>query len=607
MSGRNAQPGSRIIPALLFGYGAWWALDYVGPVIQGRAINIEAAILTLLAVFCGVVVLTDLLALADRVFGWMGARTPRGDKGKARFVRSLRELGNDAKRSGWGPYWGVFRGCEIIADFVSNALTVGPAGVGKGIKVVLVTIVCIRHSKTVVDFKGELACVLAVALRLRGEIVRILNFGDMWLDILGLSDTYNHLNILADDFERPGGLLDVADDAHEMSLQLLPEKAGKSENQYFDDGARNFIEFGEITSVLIHGRDANFGHVAQLIQDRAALLRHAQWACGRLEQADGSLAEMDIAASPWVHLHDPEDVENFIAHYRALASGIADLLETSESRTADSFITGAQQALRGFSIASRAHRKSKSSSFRFTDQKEGDRPLTVFIVVDSSRINAMKPVVGLTQWCMMTELKRHPNKKRPVYLIADEATNFKLHDLGSLMTWGRGYGIRLHLIFQSIFAFVQTYGKETLNILLSETEIKQFLPGQRDPETLDLIEKMLARQSYVARSHSGDRDRGFGVHGHSQQEDGKPLMTADEIRRTDKGLLFIGRNRPLQVYLPSIAEISPFRDQIGINPFHGKPFRKRVRLHINRRDPWLWPLTKRLWKSMIGRNRRESS
>ena len=311
-------------------------------------------------------------------------------------------------------------------------------------------------------------------------------------------------------------------------------------------------------------------------------------------------AEMPIDQSPWVDRHDPEDVENFIVYYRGLASGIADLLLTEESRTADSFITGAQQALARFNITTRAHKVTKSSSFRFADQKDGDAPTTVFLVADASRVNAQKPVLGLIQWCMMQELKRHPNKGRPVYLIADEATNFKLHDLGSLLTWGRGYGIRLHLILQSISAFTAVYGREILNVLLSETEIKQFLPGQREPDTLALIEKTLAHQSYIANSHNGDRDRGFGVRGRSYQEDGKPLMTADEIRRTKKAILIIGRNRPLQTDLPSIAEIDPFRDQIDVNPFHGKPFRKRVRLRIRRRDPWIGPFVRRVWKRVRG-------
>lgn len=306
-------------------------------------------------------------------------------------------------------------------------------------------------------------------------------------------------------------------------------------------------------------------------------------------------AQMPIHESPWVSLHDAEDVENYITYYRGLAAGIADLLGTEDSRTADSFITGAQQALAMFSVATRAHKKTKRSTFRFAEQKEGDQPTTVFIVADASRINAQKPILGLIQWCMMQELKRHDNKERHVYLLADEATNFKLHDLGSLLTWGRGYGLRLHLFIQSFSAFRQVYGRDTLNILLSETEIKQFLAGQREPEMLELIEKVLGQQSVIAQGYSGQRDRVFGVDGTNYREDGKPLMTADEIRRTNKTILIIRKNRPMLTDLPVIAAIAPFRKMIGINPFHGRPFLKPVELRIRRRDgSWLATLLKRL-------------
>ncbi|MCI4663145.1 MAG: TraM recognition domain-containing protein, partial [Neomegalonema sp.] len=321
------------------------------------------------------------------------------------------------------------------------------------------------------------------------------------------------------------------------------------------------------------------------------LLKHALWACGKLLQGEDETGEkifatMPLEESPWVERHDPQDVANYIVYYRGLASGVADLLLTQESRTADSFITGAQQALARFNISTRAHRKTKGATFRFAEQKEGDEPTTVFIVADASRIDAQKPVLGLLQWCMFQELKRHPNKERPVYLLADEATNFKIAELGSLLTWGRGYGLRLHLIIQSLSAFKKTYGEEVLNVLLSETEIKQFLPGQREPETLALIEKMLGQQSLVAQNRHGNSGKAlFGAEGFDFREEGKPLLTADEIRRMNHGVLLLRRNKPIKIELPPIAAIEPFKHQIDINPFHGKPFLKKTVLRLKRRRP----------------------
>jgi type IV secretion system protein VirD4 len=180
--------------------------------------------------------------------------------------------------------------------------------------------------------------------------------------------------------------------------------------------------------------------------------------------------------------------------YRNKAGAIADLLLATDSKTAESFLTGARQALSAaFNSTSRAAKVLSRSTFRFGDMKEGDRPTTVALVIDASRIATQSKVAALIQWRAFTEFKRHSNTSKPVYIIADETSNFKIEGLPSLQTWGREYGIKWHGFIQSISAYRTTYGREALHVLLSETEIKQFLPGQREPEILDLIEKLLGQ------------------------------------------------------------------------------------------------------------------
>lgn len=286
MAGNGHGGRGRALPALLLGCAVWWVLQQSGPVVRGSALDPVAAAAAFLLVVSGAVLIADLLRFLGNLLDWIKARTPRGNKGSARWAKSLRAVGRDIRRTGWGPYWGVFRGREIIADYASNALTLGPAGTGKGVGMVQVTALTIRDSKTIVDFKGELACVLSRVLRKRGEIVRILNIGDMWTEILGPSDEYNPLHLVVDDFWRPGGIQDVTDDVTEMGLQLLPEPEsnGRDDNKYFRDGSRTFIGFAIQTCVLIQGPEATLGDVVQLLNDRTSLLRHALWACGRLAQ-----------------------------------------------------------------------------------------------------------------------------------------------------------------------------------------------------------------------------------------------------------------------------------------------------------------------------------
>jgi len=137
----------------------------------------------------------------------------------------------------------------------------------------------------------------------------------------------------------------------------------------------------------------------------------------------------------------------------------------------------------------------------------------------------------------------------------------------------------LHLIFQDLAAFERTYGKTALDTLLSETEIKQFLPGQRSPKTLELISKqMLGDQSMMAIGTSRSNEQpGLSE---NLSEAGRPLATPDEIRRLKAGILFVRQHRPILFEPVSYAEIEPWRSQVGINPFHGKPFKKKVKIRL---------------------------
>ena len=94
------------------------------------------------------------------------------------------------------------------------------------------------------------------------------------------------------------------------------------------------------------------------------------------------------------------------------------------------------------------------------------------------------------------------------------------------------------MIFQNLESFEREYGKTALDTLLSETEVKQFLPGQRSPKSLEMIsKKLLGEQSVIARG-TGESG-GNGQLAENVNEAARPLMTEDEIRRTTSGILIV--------------------------------------------------------------------
>ncbi len=584
-TGHQGRRSGRFVPAVIFGSAAFYALDYTGPLITYGGYNP-------LAVFAWGVLLLSLLTIFVCLIQFMAERalyeratTPTGLKGDAGFSDFI-DIEHEVILDGWGPYWGSCNGRAVFIDYESNAVTIGTAGSGKDTRVLQSSIVSNPYSKTVVDFKGTSACILARMLRERDETVPILNFGDLWTDLLGPSACYNPLHLIADLLWRnKNGILDVSAECAELAMQLLPEPSGgdTNGNGHFRTGSRNIIEFAIQIAVLVYGYDATLGHVLEVLNDRDLLLRYALWASGRLEvEGQDKLAALPIHESPWVDRHDPIHLSNYTSDLRNLGDSIANLLEDSGGRAYENFVVGAQNALKGFGQATRASAITSKSTFRFADQKEGDAPVTVFLVADPSRMEAQSKILGIVQWCMLQEWKRHANKSHPVYLYANEATNFKINGADSLQTWGREFGIRIHWFLQSLSAYRKVYGKEAVNTLLSETEIKQFLPGQRDPETLKLIEEMLGQQSVVMASYRGNNYTPLhALDGYDLREDTGALLPAEEIRRlAGKGILFVRQNRALLTDLPSIAAIHPYREQIDDNPMFGKPYLLPVQLRI---------------------------
>lgn len=577
MSSSAPQRPSLVGLVILTGLLGWGAL-HTGPLMHHGDVQIVPAMLSFIAGLNVLRIATESLNLIARLADRQSAKRPRRLPGSARWA-SWKDWKAQRSRKGISPLWGLmkgFRNRALWADYASNAMTVAPAGSGKGIFTVVNMGLAIRFAKLFVDFKGELICILKPALEARGEICRWLNPGNLWEDQLGEGDCYNPLDLIVDCLHTPGALRDLPDVLREFAGQALKEPGkSESENTYFREGGRRAIV--DITAIhaMVDEYNATLSNVALTLEDRNAFEHHMRWVVGvDLEGKPLPEGPMPIEQTAWAQKHDRADVAEFARWIRARAANWISLLD-GEGRTFDSFISGSQQALAPFATG-RLATITQRSTFSMSDLKRRDQITNLFLVVDASRMETYKSWIEIMQWCALTTLKRHPDKSQPVYLILDEVTNYAIAGLASLLTWGRSFGIRLHLIFQDLTAFERQYGKEALETLQSETEIKQFLPGQRSPKTLELISKMLGERTEVA---TGRSPNDIGIN-YQMSDTTRAQMTPDEIRRSEDGLLFVRQAPPVRFKPISYAEIAPWRDQVGINPFHGKPFRKKVRLKV---------------------------
>lgn len=285
MAGGSHSGGGRFLPALILTGGSWYALEMTGPLFHGPEIQGLPAMAAGMLAISGMVLIAESFALIGNRLEWWKAISSTNLRGSARWLKSLHQLGDDYVRSDWGPYWGAFKGREIIAKYESIALTAGTTGSGKSVSAVIPNALSITDSKVILDFKGSLTAQLAGTLRDRGETVRVLNFSNHNIEHIGETDQLNPTCVISDCFGRPGGLLEVNEILEEMTQQLLPEpsaKSGPSENEYWRNGSRSLMQFAIMTGVLIDGERSTLADANRLLLNRDELLKHALWAIGKL-------------------------------------------------------------------------------------------------------------------------------------------------------------------------------------------------------------------------------------------------------------------------------------------------------------------------------------
>ncbi len=569
------------LPNILLAAGAYEVMGWLGG--DTHTVIHHDTIIMHLPAAAAVICIVNVLSISEWTFNHLAerielklARTPIGIKGTGRWS-TRKEALRISQKYYWGPYFGAIsmgwfrRNRELIIPYECMATTFGPSGSGKTTKVLLTNAFALKYeSKFLTDFKSDLTYQLYHPLSKYGDVI-VLDIGGEFDGHPTIKTAYyNPLSLPLDCFEQAGCLVDVKAMVAELINQLYPIN-DKTPDPYWPNGAREALQTIVIYVVILRDTQAHLGHVEAMLNDSAALLADMRFAAGSCVNAEGNALEpMALEQTSWAlsGLHDPQDVSNFIAWFRRRAAELVKMLSATDTRTIDSFLSGARQQLSDFAETGRLFRVMNKTSFRFSQMKEGDRPTTVLMPIDSTRLETQKKAAALLQKCMIIELQRHKNKHREVYLLLDEISNFPLTGLDTLPTYSRSYGLRLHLFLQNISAYAHQHGEHAARVMESESEIFQFLSGIREEKTIKLAQRLMGNRSIVTNSNSGDRSE-YGVKGTAYREDSMPLMDAEQIRRTQHTLLFVGQHYGIISQAPTIFEARPWGHEIDANPHYG--------------------------------------
>jgi type IV secretion system protein VirD4 len=437
----------------------------------------------------------------------------------------------------------------IWAGIESAGLILSPAGGGKTVCFVIPALLGNASSMFVADLKGTLATITGRARAKRlGHKVHYVNPAGLYEDRLGPSARFNALQLLVDAWADPRLHRVLVSDAQKVAGQLVPEPKESGENQYFRAGSRKLLVFGMLYLLV---RDGTVNLPALLV----------------------FLSDMDAVRQALILGQTSDDLCGDITRY---AKDLHEKAAEGNERQMESFREGALQALESFAPSGLLADSVSESDFSFTEMRDGS--VTIYVIADPTNQDVFATWLGLMTLNAVTALM-HYQTNRPVTFMLDEVTNFKVEGLPKLLTSAREFQLRMWLVVQELEQFSALYGKEGLDTLLSQTEVK-LIHGSRSQKTCELVSQMCGETSI--------RSESFGLgHDHLDRpnmnvsEQAKRIITADEVRRLDQAILFHKTMPPLLLDKVGYHEIAPWKRWADPNPLFGnKRFRGRTLLRV---------------------------
>jgi type IV secretion system protein VirD4 len=442
--------------------------------------------------------------------------------GSARWA-DLRDVRDAGLFVGIGVVLGLFDNRYLRHDGPEHVLAVAPTRSGKGVGLVVPTLLTWSGSTVVHDVKGENWNLTA---GWRAKFSRCLLFDPT----NSLSARFNPLH----EVRRGSG--EVRDVQNIADILVDPE-GSRDRRDHWGKTAHALL-VGAILHVLYAEDEKTLARVATFLADPARSIRRTLWIMLTTNH-------LGTDAEPKVH--------------PVVASVARELLNKSENErsgvvsTAMSFLSLYRDPVIAATTA--------SCDWRIADLMEPGRPVSLYLVVPPSDISRTRPLVRL----ILNQIARRVTETLPTLSTASPAPLLLMLDefpaLGRLdffetsLAFMAGYGVRAFLVAQSLHQIDRAYGPN--HAILDNCHVRVvFAPN--DERTAKRLSDALgtATQLRAQRNLSGRRFSAWLSHTTlSQQETPRPLLTAGEIlqlARNDAVILVSGqppiRARKLRYY-----------------------------------------------------------
>ncbi len=470
-----------------------------------------------------------------------------------------------------GVFLGRLKDRYLRHDGPEHVMCFAPTRSGKGVGLVIPTLLSWPHSAVIHDIKGE-NWQLTSGWRSRFSHCLLFNPTDP------ASARYNPL------LEVRKGRFEVRDVQNIADILVDPEGALERRNHW--EKTSHALLVGVILHVLYAEKEKTLAHVAAFLSDPARSFE-------RTLRVMMSTNHLGTDEAPQVH--------------PVVAQAARELLNKSENER--SGVLSTAMSFLGLYRDPTVAETTSACEWRIADLVDAERPVSLYLVIPPSDISRTKPLVRLVLNQIgrrLTErLEGQAGKRRrhQLLMMLDEFPALgRLDFFESALAFMAGYGVRSFLIAQSLNQISKAYGEN--NSILDNCHVRIAF-ASNDERTAKRISDSLgtATELRAMRNYAGHRLAPWLAHVMvSRQETARPLLTPGEVMQlpADEEIVMVSGQPPIRAkklrYFedanftgrvcppPALAADGPFADR---PPSRADDWRDQVRgSHADLVKPW---------------------
>jgi type IV secretion system protein VirD4 len=391
-----------------------------------------------------------------------------------------------------GVVLGKFNNSYLRHDGPEHVLCFAPTRSGKGVGLVIPTLLTWPGSAIVHDIKGENWSLTA---GFRSSFSRVLLFDPTNLK----SAAYNPL------LEVRRGIWEVRDVQNVADVLVDPEGSLEKRNHW--EKTSHALLVGAILHVLYAEPDKTLAGVAGFLSDPSRTI-------------EATLKAM--MAVPHLGKAGPHPV---------VASAARELLNKSENER--SGVLSTAMSFLGLYRDPVIAEVTRRSEWRIADLVDGNRPVTLYLVVPPSDISRTKPLIRLILnqigRRLTEELEAGKDRHRLLLMLDEFPALGRLDFFESALAFMAGYGLKAFLIAQSLNQIERAYGAN--NSILDNCHVRVAF-ATNDERTAKRVSESLgtATEQRSMKNYAGHRlSPWLGHLMISRSETSRPLLTQGEI------------------------------------------------------------------------------